>query len=203
MFYFIINIIYRFMGKREVGKLSMVDFIVSILIAEFAVISIENYDQSILISIFPLTLLVGIQILIAKISLKYNKVRNIFDGKPSIMIKNGKINFKEMVKQRYNLDDLLTQLREKDIRAIDDIDYAILENSGRLSVFRKGKSNIYPLPLILDGKVEGSVLIDINKDKDWLIKELKKEKIDIKDVFYGFYKEDKIYVIKKSDVIQN
>lgn len=181
----------------------MVDFIVSILIAEFAAISIENYDKSIFISILPLCLLVGIQILIAKISLKNNNVRSLFDGKPSIMIKNGKINFKEMVKQRYNLDDLLTQIREKDIRAIEDIDYAILENSGRLSIFRKGKSNTYPLPIILDGKIEKNTLRELNKDKEWLYKTLKKENVILEDIFYGFYREDKIYVIKKKDVIQN
>ena len=203
LFYLIINIIYRIMGKREVGKLSMVDFIVSILVAEFAALSIENYEQSIFISILPLSLLVGIQILIAKISLKNKTVRNLFDGTPSIMIKHGKINFKEMVKQRYNLDDLLTQLREKDIRAIEDIDYAILENSGRLSVFRKGKSNTYPLPIILDGMVEEGTLKELDKDKTWLERQLQKEKISLEDVFYGFYKEDKIYVIKKKDILHN
>ena len=82
--------------------------------------------------------LVLLQIILAKISLKNNKIRNLFDGKPSIIINRGKVNFKEMVKQRYNLDDLLTQLREKQIRSIEEVDYAILETSGRLSVFIKG-----------------------------------------------------------------
>ncbi|MGN0973517.1 MAG: DUF421 domain-containing protein [Bacilli bacterium] len=203
IFYIIITLVYRFMGKREVGELGMVDFIVSILIAELAAMSIDKYDDSIWLSIFPIMFLVLLQIVLAKISLKNNKIRDLFDGKPSIIINRGKVNFKEMVKQRYNLDDLLTQLREKQIRSIEEVDYAILETSGRLSVFIKGKSTTYPLPIILDGKVEEEALMQIKKNGKWLRTMLLKENVKLNDIFYGFYKDDKLYVIKKKDLLQN
>lgn len=203
IFYIIITVVYRFMGKREVGELGMVDFIVSILIAELAAMSIDKYDDSIWLSIFPIVFLVLLQIILAKISLKYNKVRDVFDGKPSVIIDRGKVNFKEMVKQRYNLDDLLTQLREKGIRTIEEVDYAILETSGRLSVFKKGRSTTYPLPLILDGKIETDALAQIRKDSKWLKKMLVIDCVKLEDIFYGFYKDNKLYVIKKKDLIQN
>ena len=139
VFYVLITVIYRFMGKREVGQLGIIDLIVSILIAELAAMAIDKRTENIFLSILPMLSLVGIQVFLSFISLKFSKVRNIFDGKPSVMINRGKVNFKEMVKQRYNLDDLLVQLREDHIRSIEEVDYAILESSGKLSVFKKQK----------------------------------------------------------------
>ena len=202
IFYVLITFIYRFMGKREVGQLSIMDLIVSILIAELAAMSIDKRNESIFISIMPMIVLVIIQIFISYISLKYSKVRNVFDGKPSVMINRGKVNFKEMVKQRYNLDDLLTQLREEHIKSIEEVDYAILESSGKLSVFKKENNRFgdYPLPLILDGKVDIETLTQIKKSNKWLDKTLLEENIDKKDIFYAFYKNKELYIIKNSDL---
>ena len=124
-FYLLITVVYRIMGKREIGELSIMDFIVSIFIAELAAISIENYKDTIWLSIIPIFVLVLLQIVSSKISLKHEKVREVIDGKASVIINRGKINFEEMLKQRYNLDDLLTQLRAKSIKSIEEVDYAI------------------------------------------------------------------------------
>ena len=149
------------MGKREVGQLGIVDLIVSILIAELVAISVEDTSKSILISVMPIICLVMLQMILSYTSLKSDKIRNILDGKPTFIIKSGKINYKEMVKQKYNLDDLLTQLRAKGERNIEDIEYAILENNGNLSVFpydkKKNKTPV-PIPLILDGKIQYQTL---------------------------------------------
>ena len=198
LFYIIITSIYRFMGKREIGQLSIVDLIVSILIAELAAISIDNRDESIFLSILPIVLLVGIQVLLSFLSLKSSKIRNIFDGNPSVIIYEGKINFSEMI--RYNLDDLLTQLREKQIRSIEEVEYAVLENNGKLSVFTKeSKTNgQYPFPVILDGYIEKNTLKKIGKDKKWLYKMLEKENVIVDDIFYAFYRNEKLYIIKNT-----
>ena len=175
LFYVIITFLYRFMGKREVGQLGIVDLIVSILIAELAAISIDNREESVFLSIIPIIVLVLIQIVMSYISLKNAKVRDAFDGTPSVMINRGVVNFKEMVRQRYNLDDLLTQLREQHIRTIEEVDYAILESSGKLSVFQKenNKFGDYPLPLILDGVIQPETLTQIKKSKTWIERTLK------------------------------
>ena len=199
-FYLIITIIYRIMGKREVGELSVMDLIVSIFIAELAAISIDKYDENIFISLVPMMVLVIIQIILAKISLKSPKFRSVVDGDPSIIINRGIINFKEMLKQRYNLDDLLTQLREKSIKSIEEVDYAILETSGKLSVFTKGHDNNYPLPLIIDGKLDEETLIQIGKDNKWLKNELKKNNVEIEDIFYAFYRNKNLFLIKDENV---
>ncbi len=202
LFYIIITIIYRFMGKREIGQLGMVDLIVSILIAELAAMSIDNRDESIFLSIVPITLLVIVQIGMSYVSLKNSKIRNLFDGNPSVIINKGKINFKEMVEQRYNIDDLLTQLREKHIRSIEEVDYAVLETSGKLSVFKKDNKLFgeYPMPLILDGEIDQDTLRQINKTEEWLTNQLKKENVSLEDIFYAFYRNKKLFLIKEEDL---
>ncbi len=199
-FYIVITIVYRMMGKREVGELGIIDLIVSVLIAELAAMGIENYKENIFIPIAAIFFLVIFQVIMAKITIKNTKIRDLFEGKPAVIINRGKVNFKEMVKQRYNLDDLLTQLRSKSIRSIEEVDYAILENNGRLSVFNKGTTDTYPLPLILDGEIDEDALRQLHKDIKWLKKLIQKENVNLSNIFYGFYKDEKIYVIKRSDL---
>lgn len=205
IFYIIITIVYRFMGKREVGQLGIVDLIVSILIAELAAMAIENRKDSILLSIIPMITLVLIQVGMSYISLKNAKIRDCFDGTPSVMINRGIINFKEMIKQRYNIDDLLTQLREKGIKSIEQVDYAVLETSGNLSIFKKedGKFGEYPLPLILDGEIQQDTIIQIKKDEKWLKKVLKEENVELDNIFYAFYKDNSLFIIKRTDLNNN
>lgn len=202
-FYFFVLISYRIMGKREIGQLGVIDLIVSILIAELVAISIEEFKQPLSYTIIPITCLVILEVLFAFISIKSRKFRTIFDGKPSLIIVNGKINYKEMVKQRYSLDDLLVSLRQKEIRDIDMVEYAFLEPNGQLSVFKynffKLKSP-YPQALILDGQLQTKVLKYIKKTPEWVEEELAKSNLFIKDIFYAFYKNNKIFIIKKTDV---
>ena len=107
-----------------------------------------------------------------------------------------------MVDQRYTLDDLLLQLREKDIRSIDEVDYAILEINGKLSVFKKDDADkkTYPLPIILDGEVQFDNLYILNKTKRWLLNILIEKKITAEEVFYAFSKGNELYIIKKSEI---
>lgn len=201
-FYILITVVYRIMGKREIGELSIMDFIVTIFIAEMAAISIENYKANILVSLIPITALVLLQITFSYISMKNQKIRNIVDGEPSVIINRGIVNFKEMKKQRYNLDDLLVQLRQQSIKSLADIDFAILETNGKLSVFKKedDPNKNYPLPLIMDGKIDQGVLTQINKTKKWLEKEIIKENILLENIFYAFYKDNELYIIEKNKI---
>lgn len=202
LFYIIITLAYRFMGKREVGELSVMDFIVSLFIAELAAISIENYKDDMLLSILPIVTLVLIQLCVAYVSLKVTGVRKTVDGEVSVIINRGKINFEEMLKQRYNLDDLLTQLRAQSIKSIEEVDYAILETSGKLSVFKRNDDpdRTYPLPVILDGKVQEDVLIQIRKDISWLNRKLDEENFKLEDIFYGFYQKNRLFLIKRENI---
>lgn len=198
--YVLVAIIFRVMGKREVGQLGTFDLVVFILIAELVALALEHKD-GFLINLVPVIILVLLQIVISKMSLKSVKFRNFVDGKPVIIIKNGIVNFKNMVEQRYTLDDLLLQLREKDVRSLDEVDYAILETNGKLSVFKKDDKDkkTYPLPIILDGKVEFDNLYAIGKTKTWLLNTLIEKNISANDVFYAFTKNDELYIIRKDE----
>ena len=202
-FYAFIIVIYRMMGKREVGQLGIIDLIVSILIADMVTISVEDAGKSILNSVIPIISLVMIQMILSLASLKSEPLRRLLDGKPSFIIKNGKINYNEMIRQKYNLNDLLTQLREKGERNIEDIEYAILENNGSLSAFpymKNKRKTPMPLPLILDGKIQYNTIKEMGKNIEFVDQLLKKKGLLLKDIFYGFYKDKNIFLIKYQDL---
>lgn len=200
-FYFFITIAYRMMGKREVGQLGIIDLIVSILIAELVAISIEKTNEPMYLTIVPISILVILEITLAYLTLKNRNARKLFEGKPSLIISQGKIHYHEMIKQRYSLDDLLIALRQKEIKDIGDVEYAFLETNGKLSIFKYKPFKIktsYPMPLIVDGNIEMNTLNHLNKNEDWLNAVLMLKKVSLKEVFYAFYKNKKIYIIKKS-----
>ena len=202
--YFFLIIIFRIMGKREIGELSIQDFVVSILMAELAAICIEKFNDPISYTLFPIILLCLLELLVGFISLRNNKIRSIVEGKPVLIINKGKICYREMIKQRYTMDDLLLELRNKEIKNIKDVEYAILENNGNLNIFQYDKlvyTDYYPFPLILDGVIQYDTLKDIDKSDEWLIKYLNKRNIFLDEIFYAFYKGGKIYIISKDELI--
>lgn len=202
-FYFFITLAYRLMGKREIGQLGIVDLIVSILIAELVAISIENKNDSMLFTVIPIMLLVVMEIFLAYLTMKSKRIRTILDGKPSLIIYNGKINYKEMVKQRYNLDDLMISMRQNSIYSLDEVEYAFLEPNGKLSLFKynffKTKSP-YPVPIVIDGIINKKTLAKIGKTEAWLKNELIIRKIKLNNVFYAFYNKKNLFIIKKDSL---
>ena len=156
MIYFVTLIAIRIMGKREVGELSPFDLVVSIMIAELGVIAIEDGEKPLLASIIPIFTLVGIEVLISFLAMKSIYLRRIISGVPNILIKNGNIKKEELYKSRYNIHDLLSQLRKKDIFNVKDVEFAILETSGDLSVIPKSqKRPVTPQDLNLETEYEG------------------------------------------------
>src|SRR6185437_11849297 len=182
--YVLILIILRIMGKREVGELGVIDVVVFIIMAEVAAFALESPDQKLIQSIVPMLILLIIQVVSSFISLKSKRFRNLVDGQPAIIIEQGKILEHEMRKQRYNLDDLFQQLREKEIGSVHEVSFAYLEPSGNLSVFKH--DDVQPvLALISDGKIQSSHLKLINKTDEWLERELQAVGINnVKQIFY-------------------
>ena len=197
-YYILFLVLFKVMGKREIGELGVNDLLVSVLFAEFATLAISNYKEPLLVTLIPTLIIVFLQVIVSFLSLKSIKIRNLVDSSPALIMKNGNINFKEMEKQRYNLEDLLTQVRDKGIKSLDEVEYAILENNGKLSIFLKDDKNVYPMTLIIDGVINYQTLVDIKKDKLWLMKMLKNEHTSLEQVFYAFYKNNKCFIIKKN-----
>jgi uncharacterized membrane protein YcaP (DUF421 family) len=203
LLYLVILLIFRLMGKREIGELSILDLVVYIMIAEMASLAIENTKDPLVNTLLPISIFVIIQITLAMLSLKSKKFRDIVDGKPTIIINKGKIDEKAMRSQRYNFDDLLLQLREKDVGNIADVEYAILEPSGTLSIFQKGQGNqdgqedngSLALPLIVDGEIQEDNLSLIDKSRAWLLQELEEKGYkETKDISFCSFQNGEFYI---------
>lgn len=198
--YLLIVLIFRLMGKREIGELGIIDLVVFIMIADIAVIAIERYNESFFKPMLPMGILVLIQIIFSHLSVKSRNFRKLVDGEPSIIIKDGKILEKQMKKQRYNFDDLLMQLRENNIRYISDVEFAILEPTGKLSVIKKEKNKTgYTVGLIIDGELQEEKLSELNLNKEWLYDELNKRGIkNLKEISFCSYENGKLYIDKNN-----
>jgi uncharacterized membrane protein YcaP (DUF421 family) len=166
--FIIFFVLMKFMGKREIGQLSLFDLIIILSIADLMVLGIDGFDRDILYSIIPMIIVAVIQKLLALISLKISASRTIVDGDASYIIIDGKINIKEMKKLNYNMSDLYSQLRGCGVRAIQEIEFGILESNGRLSVFKKQEELNVSLPIIVSGKIDKTVLKMIGKNEKWL-----------------------------------
>ncbi|MGZ4033015.1 MAG: DUF421 domain-containing protein [Tumebacillaceae bacterium] len=198
-FYFVILVSMRLMGKREIGQLSIFDLVVSIMIAEVSAMSLEDPTVPFSRGVFIVGLLVLLQIVMSWLTLKSVTLRSLVEGKPTLIIANGKIKDAEMRRTRYSMSDLMTQLREKDIATVGDVEFAILETTGKLSVFPKAEKRPVtpedmglsvprtglPLPLIVDGAVLDDNLEKIGKTRFWLRNELQQYGYkDFKKIFY-------------------
>ena len=187
--YFVIIFALRIMGKREVGELSVFDIVIYLVMSELLAISITDTHESILKSLVPIFTLAFLQIVISWVLLKSKKTRDIFDGKNQSIMK----------RERYNIDDLMSQIRSKDLCTPDEVAFAVLENNGQLSILPKNKCKVkHPDPLISDGTINKKALQDLSRDEEWLKNALKSEGVEsVDDVFLCIYQNNGMFVIKK------
>lgn len=185
--YIIVLIVMRLMGKREIGQLQPFELVVSILIADLASIPMADSGIPITNGIIPILGLLVMHLLISLINIKSMKARELLCGKPSILIYRGRIDEKMLKKERFTLNELQERLRGNNIVNIGDVEYAILETSGQLTVIPKpNKRNTIPqdfniMPeyegitydLVIDGKVMFENLKKVGKDYNWLKKQVK------------------------------
>jgi len=186
--YILVLIVMRFMGKREIGQLQPFELAISIMIADLATIPMAEPGIPITSGIIPILGLLVMHLTISLINLKSIRAREIICGKPSILIYRGKIQEDKLKKERFTINELEERLRDQNIFNIGDVEYAILETSGQITVIQKPDKrtttpkdfNILPeyegLPydLVIDGKVMQDNLKSIGKDYKWLAKEIKK-----------------------------
>ena len=189
--YIIVLIVMRLMGKREIGQLQPFELAISIMIADLASIPMTETGIPITRGIIPILGLLVMHLLISIINLKSVKAREIICGKPRILIYRGKIDEKALIKERFTINELEERLRGNSVSSVGDVEYAILETSGDITVIQKPNKrttipedfNIMPeyegIPydLVVDGKIMYKNLQKIGKDYNWLQKEVGKFKI--------------------------
>lgn len=200
LLYLIIVLVMRIMGKRQIGELQPYDLVLAILLAELAAVPMQDKDIPLANGLISILALMLAQVGLSVISLKSERARGIICGTPSILISNGKIVENELRRSRYNINDLLEQLRSKNCPNIADVEFAILETSGDLSVIPKSqkrpvtpedlgldtKYEGLPYTLIIDGEVVDDNLRKTGLDREWLQNELAKFGMyRIQDVFFA------------------
>ena len=166
------------------------------MLSELATVPILDSSVPILHTVIPIIVLIASEIISSFLVTKFPFAKKLLNGNPSYIIKKGKINQKELAKLRMGLPELLGELRLKDIGNINDVDYAILEENGKLSVFEKEKSSLAHA-LIIDGKIVKSNLDIVSKDEKWLLSYLKKKKIPLSKVFLLTFCDSNINIIMK------
>lgn len=140
LLYFLVLLVIRIMGKAELSKMSPFQMVVVFMIAELASIPIESPEVSMIIGVTAIFTLMFIQVLISFISLKSERFKNFFSGKPSVLIDKGEINQEELKKLRITINDLMEQLRIGNASSISEVEYAILESNGDLSIIQKAEN---------------------------------------------------------------
>lgn len=140
LLYLLVLFVIRIMGKGELSKMSPFQLIVVFMIAELASIPIESPEVSMITGITAIFTLMFLQVLISYISLKSEKFKNFFSGKPSVLIEKGQINHKELKSLRITINDLMEQLRLGNAASVSEVEYAIMESNGDLSIIQKASS---------------------------------------------------------------
>ena len=197
--FFCLILVLRILGKREVGELSIFDLVVLLIIADIAALGIDN-DEFIIPSYFCAFILVVLQKILSLLLITVAKFRNIIDGSPTTVVMDGKLLIKNMRKEHYTVDDLVSQMRIEHIMDLDEIKLAILETNGTLSIFRKERFNEIKLPVIMSGQIVKDSLKLLNWDQKQFEERLKKHNIAFKKIiyaslhrntFYYYYRENK------------
>ena len=193
--YVLVLVVMRLMGKREIGQMQPFELVIAIMIADLASVPMADTGIPIFNGIIPILTLLLFQLLISIINLKSVKLRAILCGKPRILIYRGRIDEKALQKEKITINELQERLRQTNIFSLGDVEYAILETNGQISVIQKPERrntipedfNItpeyegIPYDLVVDGKIMYKNLKQIGKDEIWLNKEVKKFKIKPED----------------------
>lgn len=214
--YSFLLIIMRLMGKRQLGQLEPFDLVTALMISELAALPMEDNRMPLISSMIPIATLVILQIITSIIQLKSEKARTLLNGEPSILIKDGEVDLTELRNQRFNLDDLLEELRLNGYFNLSDIHYAVLETNGSISIMPKEENTPItpktlnlsvqekPMPMIIinDGSINKQNLEKVGKNMKWVKKQLRKNNIEsYEDVFIGIVYDDEkfFYQLKENN----
>ena len=212
--YVLLVAVIRMMGKRQVGQMEPSEFVVTMMVADFAAIPLEKADIPLFTGVIPILTVLGMELVLSGLSMSSVRFRKFVCGKPVILIENGHILQDNLRRTRVTMDELTGHLREKDVLDLESVQYAILETNGNLSVFPYVKNTpasaqdagisvqeqYLPVTIISDGKLEKENLALTGRNEVWLQKELKKQKARMKDTWLlTVDKAGKVFFCRKEE----
>ena len=207
----------RLMGKRQLGELQPSELVVTILVSNIASMPMEDINIPLFMGIIPILIVVSMDVIMSNITLKSKAIRRIVSGSPKIIIRDGVVNQQELRRLRYSIDDLMESLREKDIFDINDVQYAIVETTGKINAFLKfpaqtttaemlsleGQSSNPPSVIVSDGVVVNEGLEACMLPREWVQYVLDKHNIRLSDVFLLTSDDKGEYLLIPKNKIRN
>ncbi len=211
--YFLVIFAVRLMGKRQIGELQPTELVITILVSNITTLPLEDVSIPLIVGITPILSLVCFEVIMSWLSLKYPKFRKVLSGQPKIIISNGKIDRKIMQELRFSVDDLMTALRTDGIFDINEVQYAIVETTGSVSVMKKqtldtptrsdagimAENSNPPNIVISDGKIIEKALKPVGMDMNQLNSLLKKRKLRPENIFIMTADSSGNYYIAKKE----
>jgi len=204
----------RLMGKRQIGELQPTELVITILLSNIATLPIEDVTVPMLMGIVPILTLVCLDVLMSQLALHSRRLRKLFSGEPKIIISEGKVDEKVMKSLRFTVDDLLESLRSQQVFDISDVQLAVVETTGKISVFQKQTVQAVtredmklktecadpPQLIVADGELCTASLKFIGKDEKWVSKITKSAGLTLPQVFILTADKNGQYtIIRKGD----
>ncbi len=198
LIYVFLIAVMRLMGKRQLGELEVTDLVITLLLSEISTIPITDKNTPLLYAIIPVATLASLEVFTSGLALKYPKLKKFLSPKPAILVHNGRADRQQMKKVRISLDELMCELRQNNVSDIDQVQYAILESNGKISIITKASyapptaemlGMAVPEPGILrivycDGVYSDQTLRSLGKDRVWAQKQMRAQGITPEQVFY-------------------
>lgn len=197
-FYIILTLLFKLMGKRQIGQLQMTEFATAVILSEAAALPITDNSIPISHGLVPLITLASLEVVSSFITFKLPKLRKMMDGSPIILVGKGEVFQKNLAKTRITMDEIFTEIRVHGFRGIDEVQYVILEQSGKMSVIPKSlHDRLTPidigkdvpdkgisLPIVIDGGINKNVIEDAGLTERWILKTLRDGDYDIDNVLF-------------------
>ena len=180
--YILLSFSLRIMGKRQLGELDVMELVSTLLISELASIPIDDPDIPLLNAIIPILLILSAEVILSTLKNKSEKLKETLEGKPVYIIYKGRLLQDALKENRISINELLSEMRTQGIGDISEVNYAIMEQNGSLSLLKKSVDNLAHT-VIIDGKVMSTALKALGYDERWLEKRLKEAKTKVDDVF--------------------
>jgi len=210
--YVFLLLILRLMGKRQVGELQISELIVTFMLSELAVNPISDPDVPLMWAVIPILQLLSIEVILSYLATKSNRFKKILSGSPAVLIRRGKLVQKALADNRLEIDELLSELRQNGFSSPGEVEYAILEGNGKISMFPKVEEGAITMRIlrngasekgiahavVVDGQIIHEALAEAEKDEKWLRQKLAERRGDVEKIFLMTVDDDgEIYMVER------
>ena len=196
--YFILGVMLKLMGKRQIGELEINELVSALLISEIGSLPISDTDIPLIPSLIPILFIACAEVIISVAKNKSNTIKKVVEDEPSYIIYKGRIMQDALRENRISINEVLSEMRTQGIASLGDVRYAILEQNGKISFLKQSDSPNISMPIVIDRRPDVNNILNAGFTEKWLEKELRKRQLNLSDIFLMTVNESgKINVIKK------